>query len=78
MAEPTVKFVSPKKQRIPPRAEAVIRFVNDTVLHNLRLGKDSTQLILPSLVERAYNIVYETSTIEYRKYPSGITTRKKQ
>jgi len=79
MSEPTVTFVSPKRRRIPPRGEAVIRFVNDRILHNLRGGEsETTQIILPPLVERAYNIVYETSTIEFRDYPIGIITRKKQ
>ncbi len=78
MAEPTVTFTSPKRRRIPPRGEAVLRFVNDLILHNLRGDSEVTEILLPPLVERAYMIVYETSTIEYRDYPAGITTRKKQ
>ena len=78
MAEPTVDFVPPKRLRIPPRGEALIRFVNDLILHNLRGGAETTKIILPPLVERAYNVVYETSTIEFRNYPEGIATRKKQ
>ena len=78
MAEPTIEFVPPRRRRIPPRAEAVLRYVNDVMLHNMRGGADSTQILLPPLVERAYNVVYETNTIEYRDYPTGIITRNKQ
>lgn len=78
MAQPTVNFVSPRRRRIPPRGEALVRFVNDLILHNLRGGAITTEILLPPLVERAYNVVYETTTIEYRDYPSGIVTRKKQ
>ena len=78
MAEPTLEFVSPKRHRIPPRGEAILRFVNDLILHNLRRKAGTTEILLPPLVERAYLVVYETNTIEYRDYPSGIITRKKQ
>ena len=78
MSEPTVNFVEPKIKRIPPRGEAVLRFVNDLILHNMRGGEDATEIILPPLMERAYMVVYETTTIEYRDYPAGVVTRNKQ
>ena len=78
MTEPTVTFIPPKSHRIPPRGEAVLRFVNDLILHNLRDEGAITEIILPSLIERAYMVVNETSTIEFRNYPAGVTTRAKQ
>ena len=75
----TIEFIPPKRVRIPPRGESVLRFVNNTILHNLR-GEtgNPTTIILPPLVERAYMIVYETSTIEYRDYPYGTSMRVEQ
>jgi hypothetical protein len=55
--------LNPKLRRIPPRAEDYIRYINDVVVRNLKLGNpgDDITLEMPGIVSLAYKIVNETS-----------------
>lgn len=52
-------------KKIPPRAEALLRYAHENLLANARAGKEA-RIVLPSLVSRAYNVVYETSDLLVR------------
>jgi len=57
-------MVMPKKRRILPRADHMLRYINDVILSNLRAQDTDTVVTLPGLVSRAYMIVNETATLE--------------
>ena len=52
-----------KTKRIPPRADHFLRYINDTVLTNLRARAEETKLQVPGIVERAFQLINETATI---------------
>ena len=52
-------------KKIAPRAEALLRYAHENLLMNARADKVA-RLVLPSLVSRAYNIVYETNDLLVR------------
>jgi hypothetical protein len=54
----------PRKRRILPRADHMLRYINDVILSNLRAQDTDTVVTLPGLVSRAYMIVNETATLE--------------
>lgn len=54
----------PRKRRILPRADHMLRYINDVILSNLRAQTTDTVVTLPGLVSRAYMIVNETATLE--------------
>jgi hypothetical protein len=58
-------MTAPKKRRIIPRADHMLRYINSILLSNLRARTDEDTIItLPSIVSRAYMIVNETATLE--------------
>ncbi|RLI88015.1 MAG: hypothetical protein DRP01_00245 [Archaeoglobales archaeon] len=69
---------TPRKHQIPPRAEAWIRYINDSLLRNVSLGEDATSVILPPLVERAYMLLNETTPLDTELYPEGTPFRRRQ
>jgi hypothetical protein len=52
-------------KKIAPRGEVLLRYVHENLLANARENKVA-RLVLPSLVSRAYNIVYETNDLLVR------------
>lgn len=61
--------LNPRPRRIPPRAESLIRYVNDVIVRNLRTGNtDDIVLNLPDIVGLAYKVVNETGTITVHEY----------
>ncbi len=54
-----------KVKKIPPRGEALLRYVHENLLMNAREGKVA-RLVLPPLVLRAYTVVYETGDLLVR------------
>lgn len=50
--------------RILPRADHLLRYVNSSIIHNLKAEETDTVIVLPGIVSRAYTIVNETTTLE--------------
>lgn len=58
-------MTAPRKRRVIPRADHFLRYINDTILSNLRARtEEDTTITLPGIVSRAYMIVNETATLE--------------
>jgi hypothetical protein len=57
-----------RTKRIPPRAEHLLRYVNDILVNNLRAGEDQSVIVLPAIVSRAFLVVNETSTLEVQDF----------
>jgi hypothetical protein len=61
--------LNPRVKRIPPRAEDLARYINDTIVYNLRVGTDEDiTLDLPDIVALAHMITNETGTIPVREF----------
>jgi len=68
----------PRKADLPPRGEAWVKYINNSLLRNTSLGGEETSVILPPLVERAYLLVNETSPITVEEYPVTTPFRVEQ
>jgi hypothetical protein len=64
-------MVQARTKRIPPRAEHILRYINDILITNLRAGETESVIVLPGIVSRAYMIVNETSTLEVQDFAAG-------
>ena len=61
--------LNPRSKRIPPRAEDLIRYVNDVIVQNLKAQSDDDVILnLPDTISLAYKVVYETGTITVHDY----------
>lgn len=69
---------TPRKRQIPPRAEAWIRYINESLLRNAEMGEDELSVMAPPLVERAYILLNETTPLEVEEYPVGTLFRREQ
>jgi len=54
----------PRKRRILPRADHMLRYINEVILNNLRAQTEDTVITLPGVISRAYMLVNETATLE--------------
>ena len=68
----------PRKADLPPRGEAWVKYINNSLLRNTSLGGEETSVMLPPLVERAYLLVNETAPITVEEYPTTAPFRVKQ
>ena len=59
-----------RTNRMAPRAENVIRHVNDTILYSLKKDFDAAQINLHPIVDLAYMVVNETGTLPYQVFDS--------
>lgn len=58
-------MTAPRKRRVIPRADHLLRYINDIILSNLRARTDEdTVVTLPGIISRAHMIVNETATLE--------------
>lgn len=58
-------MTAPRTRRIIPRADHLLRYINDIMLSNLRARtEEDTVVTLPGIISRAYMIVNETATLE--------------
>jgi len=65
--------LNPRVRRIPPRAESLVRYINDVIVHNLRVGSDEDIIInLPATVSLAYMVTYETGTIAVQEFGNDV------
>ena len=55
-----------------PRAENLLKLVNQTIVSNL-LRRREAKITLPPLIERAYMIVNETGTLPFQRVASETT-----
>ncbi len=58
--------MSTRVQYMIPRAENLLKLVNQTIVSNL-LHRREAKVTLPPLIERAYMIVNETGTIPFKR-----------
>ena len=71
--------LNPPIRRIPPRAEDFIRYINDTIVFNLRVGNtDDLVLEMPTVVALAYKIVNETGTFELQDVDLNVVFKPRQ
>jgi hypothetical protein len=70
---------TPRLKKIPPRAEFLLRHVNDTMLNTLRntLAYDSPTM-RPPIVSAAFTIVNETSLLDVVDYSSDVQFQMRQ
>jgi hypothetical protein len=67
-----------REKRINPRAENILRHVNDAILYNLREAVGGAVLMLPPRVSRAFMVVNETGTITVRDFNVDVEFMEKQ
>lgn len=61
--------LNPRPRRIPPRAENLVRYINDVIVRNLRMqNQDDIVINLPDMVSLAYKVVNETGTLTVHEY----------
>jgi hypothetical protein len=65
-------------QRIAPRAENLLRLVNDTILYNVSLGETEIKFELPPRLTKAFMIVNETGTLEVDDFRADVVLQKAQ
>jgi hypothetical protein len=65
--------LNPRVRRIPPRAESLVRYINDVMVWNLRVGSDEDIVLnLPAVVSLAYMVTYETGTIPVQEFDTNV------
>jgi len=70
---------TPRLKKIPPRAEFLLRHINDTMLNTLRntLSYDAPTM-RPPIVSVAFAIVNETSLLDVMDYSSDVQFQQRQ
>jgi hypothetical protein len=68
----------PRFKRMAPRAENLLRYINDSIIYNLKLGATEFKIWAPSLLNRAFAIVNETGTLIVRDYDASTQFKDKQ
>jgi hypothetical protein len=70
---------TPRTKKIPPRAEFLLRHINDTMLASLRntLAYD-VPTMRPPIVYTAFTIVNETSLMDVADYSSDVQFQTRQ
>lgn len=71
--------VTPRTKKIPPRAEFLLRHVNDTMLASLRKTfAYDVPTMRPPIVSTAFTIVNETSLMDVADYSSDVQFQTRQ
>lgn len=61
--------LNPRQKRIPPRAEELIRYINDTIVRDLKADSSGDVVFtLPDTISLAFKVVNETGTITVIDY----------
>jgi hypothetical protein len=68
---------SPRITFLAPTGTNYIRLIQRNIISNLRKGNPA-QVTLPLIVERAYQVVNETSTIVSSEYPADVVFLERQ
>jgi hypothetical protein len=71
--------LNPRVKRIPPRAEEVVRYINDVMVFDFAANRTTGAVIdLPDIVAFAHTITNEVATIPVQEFGLDVTFVPKQ